>query len=361
MLRYLEIKNELIKYIAEMKNGERLPSRTILMKKLDVSRATIDKAIAELVTEGFLSARAGSGTFVTQRLKGVETNVKTWCLIVPDISVDVYAKLALGVERAAQEFQANVILYNSGHDIEKQSDYIERLLLSGVDGFIIVPVITTKIEKIGKLYHSLVNSQVPFVFCNRDIEGVHVPIVKSNDFYGAYLATKHLIRKGYRNIAFVSDQRYRTSIDRCQGYVSALQDANLPVERKRIVMPESEQEKDYDVLFRKLFHAQVPLDAIFCFNDSVGCEAVRYICASGLAVSDDIGIIGYDNSDACRSVEPALTSVSYRAEEIGRVAATILEEGIEHRKDGFNYYLIEPHIVERRSCLGPKNGIVEII
>ena len=54
MLRYREIKAQLMELIAGMQNGDRLPSRTTLSKRLDSSRATVDKAIRELTEEGML-------------------------------------------------------------------------------------------------------------------------------------------------------------------------------------------------------------------------------------------------------------------------------------------------------------------
>lgn len=93
------------------------------------------------------------------------------------------------------------------------------------------------LENIG-LYRSLCRSQIPFVFCNRDVEGICAPIVKSNDYYGGYIATGHLLQRGYQHIAFIARQRYRTSIDRCQGYISALLQWNVPIDRQKILLME---------------------------------------------------------------------------------------------------------------------------
>lgn len=150
MLRYREIKMMLTDMISDMNNGDRLPSRTVLSKKLDSSRATIDKAIKELTEEGMLQSRFGSGTYVVRHLEGVVSDVENWCLIVPDVSEAIYAGLASGVENGARERKANVILCNSESNAEKQAEYIERLILAGIAGFIIVPVVTKNVmENIG--------------------------------------------------------------------------------------------------------------------------------------------------------------------------------------------------------------------
>lgn len=356
MLRYKEIKLNLKEMICNMNSGDRLPSRTILAKRLDSSRATIDKAIRELENEGFLESRFGSGTYVARRLEGVQVNVSNWCLIVPNITENIYLKLASSVECMAREWKVNIILCNSENCAEKQSEYIRRLIMAGVDGFIIVPVVMRTVgESIG-LYQSLIESKIPFVFCNRDVEGVHAPIVKSNDFYGGYMATNHLLDQGYRNIIFLAKQRYRTSVERCQGYISALQHRNVEISRKHILMLENNTVEDCYHRLTAFLKSGMPVDAVFCFNDDIAREAMRAVEAMNLRVSEDIGIIGYDNNEGLTGIKTPLTTVAYRTEDIGRLAARVLKKMIDKKEqDTFAYYLIEPSIVVRESCLGKNN------
>lgn len=84
-----------------------------LMRRLDASRATVDKAVKELEGEGVLFSRFGSGTYVARRLDGVMQGMENWCLIVPNAKEGVYEKLAQGVRAQAQSRHANVILCNA--------------------------------------------------------------------------------------------------------------------------------------------------------------------------------------------------------------------------------------------------------
>ena len=355
MLRYKEVKQMLQDMIATMVNGQRLPSRTQLSLELDSSRGTIDKAIRELEAEGQLESRFGSGTYVTRKLSGVVFNAENWCLIVPDITEAIYASLASGVESEARKHNANVILCNSESSAEKQAEYIARLTYAGISGFIIVPVVTKSVMENISLYRSLHQSKIPFVFCNRDVEGVLAPIIKSNDFYGGYIATLHLIEKGYQNIAYVARHRYRTSIDRCQGYISALQEKNIEIDRKKILMMDEGSLEDCYLATHKLLTSKTKVDALFCFNDYIAFEAMGAVQSLGLEISKDIGIIGYDNIEASNSHAPLLTSVAYKTIDIGTMAAKVLSKMIEGRKEeDFAYYLMQPEIMVKNSCLGKK-------
>lgn len=354
MLRYKEVKQMLMKRIVSMRSGERLPSRTDLSRLLDSSRATIDKAIQELIDEGVLEARFGSGTYVSKQLKGVTSNVENWCLIVPDISEGIYAQLASGVEKSAHLRGTNVILCNSESSVEKQADYINRMIGNQINGFIIVPSVTFNAVESTVLYQSLQKASVPFVFCNREVEGVYAPIIKSNDFIGGYIATRKLLENGYHNVAYISAIHYRTSMDRCQGYISALQRMKVPIERRRILMQTKGDLKACMKRLRDLLLSTAQVDALFCFDDETAIAALELTKSLGLRVPEDVGIIGYNNTEGTYHSEPPLSSMDYGAAEVGQRAAWVLGKLIDGDElSGFPYYLIEPHFVEKASCRGP--------
>lgn len=356
MMRYKEIKEQLTQIIGQMDPGVRLPSRPTLCRQLETTRTTLDRAIKELEAEGVLSSQYGSGTYVIGLIDGKAPHVENWGVIVPNIIGDIYPSLIQGIENVASAYGINVILCSSENDPDKQERYIRRLLVSGVSGFLIVPAISGSVVASYQLYSTLLDSDIPFVFCNRSVEGIGAPVVKSNDFYGGYIATKHLISKGYRHIAFLAPEDYRTSIDRCQGYISALLELGLEINRKLIILsPVGHGRSVFDSMC-DLISSGEPLDAVFCFNDAVALDTCRALRTSGKTISGDIGVIGYDNTVAAATADPPVSSVAYKSMEIGEKAAHILH-GLAHGKQSnsnFKYYLFQPSIVERESCLGPR-------
>lgn len=71
---YLRIKKLVNNAIAEgdLRHGDALPSERDIAEKLVVSRVTIRKAFTELVSEGVLVQRRGSGTFVSEPVQRIE-------------------------------------------------------------------------------------------------------------------------------------------------------------------------------------------------------------------------------------------------------------------------------------------------
>jgi DNA-binding LacI/PurR family transcriptional regulator/biotin operon repressor len=359
MLRYKEIKNLLAAEIAKLSSNDRLPSRPELCKKLDTTRTTLDRAINELVTEGLLFSRRGDGTYVVGADEEISIHKGNWGVIVPNVMEMVYTGIVRGVEDVAQSYGISIILCNSDSNFEKQEQYIKRLNHSGVSGFILVPIFSRDKDENNRLYSQLINSKVPFVFCNRNTEGINAPVVTSNNFYGSYIATKHLLGKGYRNIAYISNEKSRVNLDRFQGYITALLKNGIEINRKiiSIVIGEQVQLSGYEAMKKVLASGQL-VDAVFCFYDKVAQGAYQAIAEAGLRVSDDIGVIGYDNSEICEKLTPAVTSVAYKSLEIGTQAAKMLYKQISGETlSDLEFYLFNPDLVVRDSCLGPKTKV----
>lgn len=354
MRRYLEIKEELIKIVAEMEPGKPLPSRPHLCDKLQTTRTTLDRAVQELEKEGVVYSKSGSGTYAIGILQGKVDTVENWGVIVPSISEEIYSLLTRGIENIACHRGANIILCNSDNDPEKQKCYIKRLLLAGVSGFIIVPIISYNVEVSNILYGTLLKSNIPFVLCNRSVEGIHAPIVRSNDFYGGYIATKHLISKGYCSIAYIAQTIYSVSIERCQGYISALMENGYEIDRSMIIIPYEERKNGVYENMKQLLSQEKKPDAVFCFNDKVAVNVCRAVQDMGRKVSEEVGIIGYDNNIYASVNHPPITTISFKSMEIGEKAAEILVKLIRGEKlnSNFNEYLYQPSIVEKESCLG---------
>lgn len=356
MLRYLEIKESLKEIIYGMNVGERLQDRVTLCQILDTSRTTLDKAIRELTDEGMLSSRQGSGTFVANTHFAKQDTSYIWGVIVPNITEPIYNVLVSSIESVAQKKNINVVLCSSENDKHRQAQFIRRLTKSHAAGFIIVPVISNNPIENQSLYLNLKSQDIPFVFCNRSVEGINAPIVQSNDFYGGYIATKHLISRGYRRIAYISVARYKTCIDRYQGYAAAIMESGLELDRSIIRIP-SGREPDfiyYDET-RKLL-ATTDIDAVFAFGDYGAFSVAAAIKDAGLVVSDDIGLIGYNDIEACNMSVPPLSSVSYKAREIGIKAAELLYALI-YKPDslqGVDIYTSLPELVVRESSRGKR-------
>ncbi|MDR1440219.1 MAG: GntR family transcriptional regulator, partial [Clostridiales bacterium] len=67
MFKYSELKLALKAETERLPVGARLPTRRELREKYECTRTTVDRAVAELAREGYVSSRQGSGTYVADR------------------------------------------------------------------------------------------------------------------------------------------------------------------------------------------------------------------------------------------------------------------------------------------------------
>lgn len=352
--RYVEVKEKLIAEIGRLAPHTRLPSRTALAEQYNAARTTIERAISELIGEGYLYAKDGSGTYVaehpgTESRARRQTNNVSIGLIIPDIRHDTYPGIVRGVEDWTSRHDISLVICNTDNEAEKQNGYVQKLLESGIDGIIIVPAIIGQIDL--SRFDRLREANVPVVFCNRGIEGVEAPKVVSNNFYGAYSAVKHLIAQGCRDIAYISRPMYSTSYERYQGYTSALAEAGLELDENRVVFePTFDTERQgYDSVMQLLDGGSAP-DAVFCFNDGIASGAYAALTERGLAVGRDVLLVGYDNTSICESLPVKLTSVKFQTYEIGANAAQLLiglMQGEPVRRD--KIVVLQPELVVRQS------------
>ena len=326
-LLYIKVKEALIEDIKLLKANDRLPSRTDLVKKFSVTRTTIDRAISELIGERYLYSRDGSGTYVSEHngrnLSFPIKNNSAIGVVLPSIMHDTYQGILRAVEDTANKNGLNVIICNTDNFIEKQRNYVLKLIESGVGGIVMVPALIGDFDLVP--FAMLQEKKIPLVFCNRGIPGIEAPLVISSNFYGGYIATKHLIERGHRIIAFISRPLYSSTFDRYQGYVCALAEAEIALNEDYVIFEDSFlNEKPGHEITNKVLQNNPRPDAIFCSNDVVALGAYDAITASGLQVGKDIGLIGNDNEFSYESLPVTITSVKFKAYEAGAKAADLL-------------------------------------
>lgn len=340
--------------------GTRIPSRNFIRNKYNVSRGTVDKVIDELISDNILYGIKGSGTFISSDSSlDLKNEIINWGVVVPNIMEDICPVFLRGIEDFAQKHSINTIICNTDNDPNKESEYLIRLINTQASGIIIIPTIIPGNNI--KTYERVINSNIPFVFCCRFLQGLeHIPFVASNDFYGSYLATKHLLEMGYLNIGFISRYQYQTSIERYCGYTAALLEAGIEPNPDQVILKLNNVEKDLNKFFVASRALKNPPDAFLCHNDRIAMSLFNTLSSCGIKVSDNIGIIGYDNTSLCDLLNPKLTSVDFKNYEMGLKAAEILyKTSNDGTSDFIKTNVLQPSLVIRESCLGKKYLAVE--
>lgn len=245
---------------------------------------------------------------------------RTIGLLVPDISNPFFAEICRGVEDACQVHGFSVIIADTDEDIGRQRRYIELMRQRGIDGIVFTSAVVDDPS-----IAELVSAGYPCVFISREVDGVEADAVAVDDFYGGYLATKHLVELGHRRIAHLAGPlRTRPGLHRRKGYEAALEEAGIPVDPDLIESCEFTVESGRAAAATLLSRVHPRPTAMFAGNDLIALGAMQEIRRRGLRVPTDISIIGYDRTVLADVADPPLTTMAQPMREMGHRAATML-------------------------------------
>jgi LacI family transcriptional regulator len=99
--------------------------------------------------------------------------------------------------------------------------------------------------------------------------------------------------------------------------------------------------------------------AIFATSDTIAIGLLRAAYQAGVGVPDRLSIVGYDNIDIAAFTIPPLTTVSQSGVEMGRTAATLLLDMIDHDRAAaeIDDVVMAPTLVVRESTSVPYPGL----
>lgn len=350
-----ELKNKILS--GEIRSGEKLPSENELAQEYGISRHTVRKALAILANDGYITTEHGKGTFCSDRMAH-RKNSKNIAVITTYISDYIFPRLIQGMDRVLTEQGYSIILKNTGNSRQKEAQCLEDILNKDVDGLIIEPSKSQILCRNMPLYEQLDRMGIPYVFIQGSYPQMkNKPTILLDDAKGAYLLTKYLIDTGHRQIAGVFKADDSQGAERHKGYVKALQEAGMPYQPELVVWFHTEDRKVKPaVMVQMMLEAELPIDAVVCYNDQIAVEVIRMLERIGKKVPEDLSVTEYDDSMIARTGPVELTTVSHPQEKLGEMAAELLLEllhGIPPEESKVRR-LIEPELVIRKSCMARK-------
>lgn len=329
--KYKSIKKYLLGEIhqGKLKEGDRILPEIELAQHFSVSRGTVQKAIIELQNDGYLARKKRSGTIVSS-INGRRSNLIS--LVMPFFSnragKDIHCSIMDGAEKALIEQGYHIVLCRMGPFYNEAIERISMLKDNLVDGIIFDPLESLQADQDNESLAKLLGSpQTPMVLVDRRWSGKigsSLSYVTSDNFGASFELTNYLISLGYSRIAYLRTNA-NTSNERFHGYQKALTDAGIslrPEYQLAVASPllETQGFQEVDVLTA----LASPPEIIMCTFDVMARNVISRLQSKGIKVPNQIGVVGFDDSETARVGEPMLTTVRQNGEEIGRRAALIL-------------------------------------
>jgi len=360
----------IIEYIhkKQLKKGNSLPTLREIASACDVSLFIAKKAIEILTRHGVVNSQWGSGNFI----KDVNAdNIKDILITVEQSKTQTMLKLkrpnylAFIAASRISEFSGGylngindirkregffLILEMSNHSVETEIENIHKILVNkDISGIIIDSLYRNEPPP---YLNELIQRGIPCVFVGDVDSGGYCQTKHlSCDNNAGFLAVmNYLYDMGHRHIAFVGTPRFGlpANQERYNTYKNFLAGKKLP--ELYITGTGGGPEDNFISEIRNTQCFQDKITAFACCGDAIAKELITACRLLGLKVPADISVTGFDAREWTAYYTPALTSVFYPTEEIGRAAA---EELLAKIKDPLwnipDSIKIKPRLIIRNS------------
>jgi DNA-binding LacI/PurR family transcriptional regulator len=245
-------------------------------------------------------------------------------LAVPMVKSPYYGLLAASIIAAAERHNLRVSIEQTGtrrNELEAVSLSRNRLY----DGLILTAagMRQADVERL-KVDH-------PVVILGDRVIGGPVDHVAMPHFEASRAATRHLIERGCRRIAFLCGpvEEVDTSSLRLTGYRQALEDAGLPSDPTLVQQVDRTGMREGAQHAREMAESGLEFDGVFCVNDSLAMGVLRGLADAGIRVPDEVKVIGFDNIEESEFLIPSLSTVDPDHDGMAERAVELLVRRIE--------------------------------
>ena len=339
----------------------RLPSEAQLVRRFDISRPTVSRALRDLKAAGFLDRRPGSGTFLSPSAR--PTSGYFGMIIPGHGTTEILTPICAEIARRSQ--QAGYTLLwgdSSANDLETRAkqalDLCAQYVRQEVAGVFLEPLeLIPGREAINQeIIRTLSASRIPVVLLDRDI--VRFPERSAYDLVGidnlsaGYRLADHLIKNGVRRITFISRPGSApTVLQRIAGVHDALLNAGIHWSPEQIAYGNPDKEAFVRGLLGK--SAKHRPDALICANDATAARLLVTLAGLGIGVPEELRLASFDDVQYAKLLSPPLTTIHQPCEQIGAVAVQTLLQRIREPGTPPREILLDAPLVVRRSCGAP--------
>ena len=226
--------------------------------------------------------------------------------------------------------------------LDKSKEYGYNIVFTEIyikNGIVQIPEIIKQNDSDGIIFlqdteqpilNAIEKLEIPYVVVDAHTTNPTFTCVDANAEISSYTATKYLIDKGHRNIAFIGSSYISDYyLQSFSGYKNALEEIDISIPSSWIQINATDEFSAYKCMGSILKSTPVP-SAVFCAGDIFAIGAIRCVKDSGLDVPGDISFIGVDDILLSRYVEPALTTIKIDKLHMGTLAMELLVRKINN-------------------------------
>ena len=278
-------------------------------------------------------------SYMASGLRGVSQ--KVIALLLPQFDNPFFTRLAVSVERAANENDYIIFVCDTKDEPKKERRIIETVIGHRVDGIILAPALggagsTTLIRK----------CNIPYIVVDRQLEGIDEPYdyVAIDNYQAGALSARKFIAHGHRRFGYVGWKSDISVIrQRQQGFMDT-----ISANSSHFVYRLSEDLGHAQGLActKELFESDKHLTAVLYGHHSFTPGGISFFRDMGIDIPRDVSVIQIGSPDWSSIVQPRITCVYQPIEEIGAIAAQMLFEKINGSRNIIETRLLQSSLIE---------------
>lgn len=308
-----------------------------IARRLQVSSSTVSRALQdhpELSQKTIAKVKA-TAEKLGYRHNSFASNLRkqrtyTIGMIVHELQSNFMVSVLAGVEKITSRAGYDLIITHSSESFEKEEANVRNLFHKRVDGlFVSLSLNSPNINH----FKPFRDKGIPVMFFDRVEENSDSAKIIIDNYRCGYLATRHLIEQGSRRIVMVTSNLQRNVYaQRYRGYKDALFDHNIAYDSDLVLIKDLSENSGVASAMEILKMNPLP-DGAFITNDFTAAVCLQTLKDYGVNIPEDIAIVGFNNDNICKFVEPNLTTINYPGFDMGAIAA---ENMILHLDGGGN-------------------------
>ena len=320
--------------IGKKKKLSRLPTMTDVAKFAGVSQTTVSFVLNNVPNTGIPDQTRQRILAAIQEL-GYRPNVFAKNLrlrrsniigfVTDEIATSPHAgQIIQGAQDASAAAGKLLFLSNTGGDPELEYVALETMLTHRVEGLVYATMYHRAVMAPAALF------EVPTVLLDCFDLKHRLPSVVPDEGKSALAATKILLHKGHRQIAFINSVADVPAVQgRLAGYLQALTAYGVLKRDDLICVGESDANNGYENTLR-LMNLASPPTALFCFNDQVAMGAYEALHERQRRIPADVAVMGFDNLELIAAyLRPALSTMELPHYKMGQWA---VKHVLEHQE-----------------------------
>ena len=268
------------------------------LNKPDTVSEAVKKKIERIIKRIGYIPNAGARSLMLKRTGSIG-------VIVPTLDNAIFAQGLEEFQRQLSQSGYQMLVASTNYDPEIENQQMRNLLLQGVEGIAMFGS-SQKLE----LIRLLRTRKLPYIHIGTLDTPLNGYAAGFDNKKAIQLGVEYLVQVGHRNFGMIAGKTENNdrARDRVDGVVELLK-RNRIFLKKESIIEVPYQIQGARIALKKLLQINPKISAVVCGNDVLAIGALLEAQSQGIKIPYQCSILGFDNLELSRHIQPSLSTI----------------------------------------------------